>query len=434
VKQSGTAETAMGHVVADKNADGCFEVQYHTDPRGQTVLVHESQVMHLSSFHPSVGSGVEVLHEGKWESAHIQAMPSDATKGLWACQCHSDPAGTITYCNDDALRPLLSDEEKAVVTGHLSGASTTSSLPTGDDFNKKLIDSDLGQFYPMFVDHGYDDATHIDKITDEELVAFGMKSGHMNKFHATFPRGLVYIVHNGQLNSTSAGLGYRPVKDLTAAVQSSAAWGSKVQGVEQDDGWLKVGTKYLPLKVDGKVVLYAESAGPPPEVEEATAKVEEAQSSGFFHSVAHMLHMDSTSPKAPEPNGGSPKVNSMGVPARGQSEAYPKAGSGSTQVIPERSGSLLHSFAHMLHLESDRPGSPDSPASTEKAFPARKDDFSPGEIVDVPKSAAKASSADTTKASSPIAKASPPTSEKESTLQRAEHAVGGMMSRMFHMS
>merc|ERR1711971_506116 len=119
VKQE-DGQTLRGHVVADKNKDGHFEIQLHTDDRGKTVLAHESIVTHVSDLHPSVGTGVEVLHEGEWHTAHVIAMPSDASRGAWACQCHNDPKGTITYCNDDAMRPLLSDEEKEVVTHQLS--------------------------------------------------------------------------------------------------------------------------------------------------------------------------------------------------------------------------------------------------------------------------------------------------------------------------
>jgi len=130
---------------------------------------------------------------------------------------------------------------------------------------KMMFDNNgLGQFHPIFMEHGYDAPETVHDLAEEDLRSFGMKGGHIQKFYQTFSRGATYIVHNGQLNSNSAGLGYRPAKNAAIDVHRVAAWGSKVQGIDQLDGWLKVGSRYLPMEVNGSVVIYPEAQGPPP--------------------------------------------------------------------------------------------------------------------------------------------------------------------------
>lgn len=64
------------------------------------------------------------------------------------------------------------------------------------------------------------------------------------------------LVDNSLLQAKTQGLGYRFSKrrddiDRTA----TAAWGSTVVGSDEGDGWLRVGSKYLPMESSGKRVL-----------------------------------------------------------------------------------------------------------------------------------------------------------------------------------
>jgi len=74
--------------------------------------------------------------------------------------------------------------------------------------------------------------------------------------NSTCGTGRAYLVDNSQLQAESPGLGYRcskrmEDKDDTAFVP----WGSTVRGIDQGDGWLGVGNRYLPMRVLGLPVL-----------------------------------------------------------------------------------------------------------------------------------------------------------------------------------
>lgn len=65
-----------------------------------------------------------------------------------------------------------------------------------------------------------------------------------------------YRVDNSILQARTHGLGYRFSKrgeDIDKT--STAPWGTTVVGIDQGDGWLQVGEKYLPMKSCGKPVL-----------------------------------------------------------------------------------------------------------------------------------------------------------------------------------
>jgi len=62
---------------------------------------------------------------------------------------------------------------------------------------------------------------------------------------------------NSQLFAESPGLGYRRSKDLSdrSPDDSMAAWGTVVRGIDDGSGWLRVGSKYLPMSLGGCRVL-----------------------------------------------------------------------------------------------------------------------------------------------------------------------------------
>mmetsp|Transcript_22272 Transcript_22272/g.61726 ORF Transcript_22272/g.61726 Transcript_22272/m.61726 type:complete len:694 (-) Transcript_22272:88-2169(-) len=66
-----------------------------------------------------------------------------------------------------------------------------------------------------------------------------------------------YVTDNSRLQHVSKGIAYCFSKDSTDTDPGSIAfWGSVVQGVEEGDGWLRVGGCYLPMTLDGKQVIF----------------------------------------------------------------------------------------------------------------------------------------------------------------------------------
>lgn len=74
-----------------------------------------------------------------------------------------------------------------------------------------------------------------------------------------------YLVDNRFLSSTSLGLAYRRSKHFEDVVgmgvgtgPCTAAWGSTVLGINEGDGWLRVGSMFLPMEANGVPVLTPE--------------------------------------------------------------------------------------------------------------------------------------------------------------------------------
>jgi uncharacterized membrane protein YfcA len=65
-----------------------------------------------------------------------------------------------------------------------------------------------------------------------------------------------YVVDDTKIEAKSPGLAFRLSKSLDNRDKGLYAdWGSVVKGVDQGDGWLKVGSRYLPLAVNNHTVL-----------------------------------------------------------------------------------------------------------------------------------------------------------------------------------
>ena len=65
-----------------------------------------------------------------------------------------------------------------------------------------------------------------------------------------------FLVDNSILKSKTSGVGYRRSMDLGDKDGNDIAdWGSVVRGVREGDDWLKVGDRYLPMEIGGKLVL-----------------------------------------------------------------------------------------------------------------------------------------------------------------------------------
>ncbi|CAK0804233.1 unnamed protein product, partial [Prorocentrum cordatum] len=65
-----------------------------------------------------------------------------------------------------------------------------------------------------------------------------------------------YLVDNSALNASTRGLSYRRSKDMKDADgERFAEWNSIVNGVDDGDGWVRVGDRFLPLQIGGAAVL-----------------------------------------------------------------------------------------------------------------------------------------------------------------------------------
>jgi len=73
-----------------------------------------------------------------------------------------------------------------------------------------------------------------------------------------------FLVDNSELQASTKGLGYRLSKHLHDKDGAELAeWGTLVLGIDQGDGWVKVGRRYLPTKLNGKNVITGDIIGLP---------------------------------------------------------------------------------------------------------------------------------------------------------------------------
>eukprot|EP00434_Breviolum_minutum_P037355 symbB.v1.2.033119.t1/scaffold4071.1/size45255/6 len=69
-----------------------------------------------------------------------------------------------------------------------------------------------------------------------------------------------FRVDNGFLKADSIGLGLRKSKDMKDLLPNAVApWGSRLTGLDEGDGWLRVGSGFLPFFVSGIPVLSPEA-------------------------------------------------------------------------------------------------------------------------------------------------------------------------------
>jgi len=66
-----------------------------------------------------------------------------------------------------------------------------------------------------------------------------------------------YLVDNSHLQVATKGVPFRFSKDTKQRdLRTIAFWGSMISGVDEGDGWLRVGDCYLPMEVNGKPVIF----------------------------------------------------------------------------------------------------------------------------------------------------------------------------------
>lgn len=197
----------------------------------------------------------------------------------------------------------------------------------------------LGDFKSTLDEHGIDSVADLKSTSDEELTTLGFKVGHLKKFHSAFPVGHEYeVTCPPGMNSTVPGIGYRSSKDATGDVVQYATWGSVVTGMDQGDGWLKVGARYLQMTLNNVPVLTlttsaatngtaeAADAGSVSDPDDGTES--KASTGGFFsnaiHGMAHMLHLEKDETKAAQDgSSSSAPAPARTMPSLSSSQAQP---------------------------------------------------------------------------------------------------------------
>jgi hypothetical protein len=309
----------LGHFCG--NSEDCHRIQVHTNDPGMVSHFPMDAVISIvpvTNLSPIVGSGVEVLWDGRWYPGYVLHLPLvGEDPPLYKVHCYGDDEGQVTFADQFSIRPLLSPEEQEIVTGHMievaaekaaedkANAEAAAAIAQANaanrakvDFQNKLDAAGLSAFYPHFIDFGYDTEESLEHMHDDELVGFGMKAGHLSKFYQAFPRGEEYVITNYHLKTTAQGIAYRASKSMTADSHKVAKFDTTVIGTEQIGGWLKVGNLYLPIEVDGAKVIFPKGQDPKEEPKSVVSKVEEKVAavankvSSGLHSFAHMLHFE----------------------------------------------------------------------------------------------------------------------------------------------
>lgn len=158
---------------------------------------------------------------------------------------HGSPAKC--YANAPAREPCLVQDEIANIEQNIekrrirfavddqAGTRLASARDGISDTNSRSQDSALtADAKPLR--HG-DSAIDIGQATQEPLVK-------------------TYLVDNSLVNSTTKGLSYRLSKELQNRDGNNLAlWGTFVRGTDEDDGWVRIGDRYLPRRVGGVAVL-----------------------------------------------------------------------------------------------------------------------------------------------------------------------------------
>eukprot|EP00435_Cladocopium_sp_Y103_P038459 s563_g10.t1 len=105
----------------------------------------------------------------------------------------------------------------------------------------------------------------------EDLDMRPVALAHLTKLHSRFQgsesmvsedgrKAQTFRVDNGFLKADSMGLGFRRSKDMKDLLPNALApWGSRVIGMDEGDGWLRVGPGFLPFFVTGIPVISPEA-------------------------------------------------------------------------------------------------------------------------------------------------------------------------------
>ena len=85
-----------------------------------------------------------------------------------------------------------------------------------------------------------------------------------------------YLVDNSLLNAAAPGVAYRlsnslQDKDFNYPV---APWGAVITGIDQGNGWVQVGRRYLPMDINGAPVLFCQDVSLPPGAEENSSSLD----------------------------------------------------------------------------------------------------------------------------------------------------------------
>eukprot|EP00929_Paragymnodinium_shiwhaense_P036103 TRINITY_DN19398_c0_g1_i1.p1 TRINITY_DN19398_c0_g1~~TRINITY_DN19398_c0_g1_i1.p1 ORF type:complete len:499 (+),score=138.73 TRINITY_DN19398_c0_g1_i1:96-1592(+) len=90
----------------------------------------------------------------------------------------------------------------------------------------------------------------------------------------------IYLVDNTWLKANTERVAYRVSKRLDDYDTTGAAWGSTVTGVDEGDGWLRIGERYLPMRLQDHPVLTFQALVPAEEAE--PAETQDGERRGSF--------------------------------------------------------------------------------------------------------------------------------------------------------
>lgn len=179
-----------------------------------------------------------------WEP--IPISPTDTTNNIACSPLQNSLMTKVSVRTDSpcAFRQELnaSSVDADVAANHLGGASASS-------WEKATVQIEV----PM------------DECSMHET-AMVLKATHKTNFpprpqsSRAWPRE--YLVDKSRLQTSARGLKYRLTKRLDDHdnMGDIVVWGASIKGIDQGDGWLKVGERYLPMEFQGIPVLKLQGA------------------------------------------------------------------------------------------------------------------------------------------------------------------------------
>jgi hypothetical protein len=133
------------------------------------------------------------------------------------------------------------------------------------------------------------------------------------------PTRVPYLVVNSFLQSDEKVLSYCFTKSLWDKVPAEfgAAWGTTVRGIDEGDGWLRVGHRYLPMEVAGAPVLARVDELDEDDGEEVQQPVAVTQDRGPPH-LSSAAHEEEGVPGSKSESTGTRVSEKMTAPAGGR--------------------------------------------------------------------------------------------------------------------
>jgi len=168
---------------------------------GIQILEHRSiihtEIQRLTSLHPSNEQAPRSLMET--DNNHFSKPRPPLTLTVTDSHSHVDNG----FSPSGLMPPAQADDEKAAEVSPVRSAPPAITGTHREPWKNMLESWKLKQFIGAFADNGYDDITDWANLTDEELTALGMKTGHQKKFRrriAIWSTGGTFKFPEGETN------------------------------------------------------------------------------------------------------------------------------------------------------------------------------------------------------------------------------------------